>query len=107
VKAESALGNAVVSGLPYIRAEVVYAIRNEMAQTVEDVLARRLGLQLFDWRKSMVAAPVVADLLARELKWSRALRDLAVANYVDKIRGFLSALGLVEEAAAAASGAKA
>ena len=107
VQAESALGNAVVAGLPYIRAEVVYAIRNEMAQTIEDILARRLGLQLFDWRKSMTAAPVVADLLARELKWSRALRDLAVANYVDKIRGFLSALGLVEEVAAAASSAKA
>jgi glycerol-3-phosphate dehydrogenase len=96
VNEDAGLGELVVAGLPYIRAEVVYTIREEMAQTVEDVLARRLGLQMFDWRKAMEAAPTVADLLATELAWTSEKRNAAVADYVGKISGFLSALGLSE-----------
>jgi glycerol-3-phosphate dehydrogenase len=93
-RVDASLGTALVAGLPHIRAEVVYAIRNEMAQTIEDILARRLGLQLFDWRKSIEAAPVVGDLLAAELRWTGEMHDAAVASYTEKIRGFLRALGL-------------
>jgi glycerol-3-phosphate dehydrogenase len=89
---DATLGEALVAGLPHIRAEVAYAIRKEMAQTIEDILARRLGLQLFDWRKAMEAAPTVGDLLAAELRWTREQRDAAVNSYVEKIRGFLAAL---------------
>jgi glycerol-3-phosphate dehydrogenase len=98
-RAETSLAAPLVAGLPHIRAEVVYSIRNEMAQTIEDILARRLGLQLFDWRKSIRAAPVVADLLAQELGWAREGRDQAIAGYTSKISGFLKTLGLVEEVA--------
>ena len=35
-----------------IRAEAVYGIREEMAVTIEDLLARRTGIQFFDWRTS-------------------------------------------------------
>jgi glycerol-3-phosphate dehydrogenase len=100
VRADASLGSALVGGLPHLRAEAVYAIRNEMAQTIEDILARRLGLQLFDWRKAIEAAPTAADLLARELGWARERRDEAVASYAGKIRGFLGALGLPERVAA-------
>jgi hypothetical protein len=59
-----------------------------------------LGLQLFDWRKAIEAAPAVADLLARELGWARDRCDEAVASYTGMIRGFLAVLGLPERAAA-------
>ena len=98
-RADTSLAAALVPGLPHIRAEVAYAIRNEMAQTIEDILARRLGLQLFDWRASILAAPVVADLLAQELAWPREERDRAIAGYTSKISGFLKTLGLAEEIA--------
>jgi hypothetical protein len=52
----------LIEGAPPIRAEVVYAVRHEMALTVEDVIARRIGLELYDWRMSIEAAPIVADL---------------------------------------------
>jgi glycerol-3-phosphate dehydrogenase len=51
----------------YIKAEVVWAVRNEMAMTVEDVLARRLRLLFLDARAALEAAPAVAALMAREL----------------------------------------
>jgi glycerol-3-phosphate dehydrogenase len=93
------LSKSLVAGLPYLQAEVVYAIRQEMAQTIEDILARRLGLQMFDWRKSLEAAPVVGDLLAKELGWAREHSEEAVATYTRKIAGYLKTLGLAEKAA--------
>jgi glycerol-3-phosphate dehydrogenase len=98
-RADASLAARLVEGTPHIRAEVVYAVRKEMAQTIEDILARRLGLQLFDWRKSIHAAPVVGALLAGELAWPRERQDQAVADYISKINNFLTTLGLTEEAA--------
>lgn len=49
------------------RAEVVWHVREEMARTVEDVLARRTRTLLLDARASAEAAPAVAALMAEEL----------------------------------------
>ena len=84
----------LVEGFPAIRAEVVYGAREEMAMTIEDILARRIGLQLFDWRKAIEAAPAVAGLLARELNWSEEGTSAATASYKAKTEEFLRELGL-------------
>jgi len=59
-----------------IHGEVVWAVRNEMARTIEDFLARRRRILLLDARVSMDIAPVVADIMAAELKqdinWKRS-----------------------------------
>jgi glycerol-3-phosphate dehydrogenase len=68
-----------------IQAEVVYCARMEMAMTLEDVLARRLGLQFFSWELGTAGASVVAELLARELGWSTDQKLLAIDEYVSKI----------------------
>lgn len=67
--------------LPHRVSEVVWAARNEMARTVEDVLARRTRSLLLDARASMEAAPLVADVLARELKQNVAWRDGQISAY--------------------------
>ena len=48
--------------------EVVWAVRNEMARTVDDVLARRTRSLLLDARAAAEAAPRVAALMADELE---------------------------------------
>jgi glycerol-3-phosphate dehydrogenase len=53
--------------LPYTAAEVVYAVREEMARTVEDVLSRRTRALLLDARAAQRAAPLVAGIMAQEL----------------------------------------
>lgn len=75
--------------LPYIAAEVIWATRNEMARTVEDVLARRTRALFLDARAAMDMAPAVARLMAAELmkddKWEKeqVLSFLTVAkNYL-------------------------
>ena len=77
-----------------IRAEVVYAVRYEMAATIEDVLARRVGMQFYSWTDCIDAAPVVGSLMKKELEWTKAATREAVASYVQKIHHFLDSAGL-------------
>jgi glycerol-3-phosphate dehydrogenase len=53
--------------LPYIAAEVIWAARQEMARSVEDVLARRTRALFLNAHAAMAMAPEVARLLAAEL----------------------------------------
>ncbi len=57
--------------LQIYKSQVVWAVRKEMARTVEDVLARRTRALFLDARESLRIAPEVADLMARELDKGR------------------------------------
>ena len=61
------LAEPIHANLGYRGAEVVWAVRHEMARSVEDVLARRTRSLLLDARASIEAAPRVAELMAAEL----------------------------------------
>lgn len=84
---EAELSGLLHPALPYLRAEVAWGARREMARTVEDVLSRRTRALLLDARASAECAPLVARLLARELgrdeAWQKAqveaFRKLAAA----------------------------
>jgi glycerol-3-phosphate dehydrogenase len=80
------LAAPIVEGYPGIQAEVVYAIRYEMAVSIEDVLARRIGLQWFSWESAIAAAPVVGAYFAREYGWTPAQTQQAVREYTGKLK---------------------
>ena len=82
VAADPALGGRLVDGLPTLRAEVVYAVRHEMATTVDDVLTRRTRARLFDRGAAMRAAPVVAELMAAELGWTTDEQQRQVDHFI-------------------------
>jgi len=82
--------------LPVIHAEFVYCIRNEMVETIEDLLARRTGLQLYSWRDALQIAPLAGSLLAKEKGWDAEKEASAVTEYADKIRDFLQELEVSE-----------
>ncbi len=67
MKEEPSLRGLLIPSLPYTKAEVIWAVRNEMALTVEDVLARRIRLLFLDARAAIKAAPEVARIMAGEL----------------------------------------
>jgi glycerol-3-phosphate dehydrogenase len=81
VAADPALGERLVPTLPYLRAEAVFAVRHEMATTLDDVLLRRTRAHLFDRPATLAAAPDVAALMARELGWSPAEIERQVEAY--------------------------
>ena len=81
IQADPSLGEHLVAGLPYLKAEVVFAARFEMAQSVDDVLSRRTRARLYGRDDSMAAADEVARLLAVELGWDGATADASAAEY--------------------------
>ena len=73
----------------YTRAEVIWAVRHEMALTVEDVLARRLRLLFLDARAAMEAAPLVAQLMAKEMGKDASWEVQEVAAFRDVASGYI------------------
>src|SRR5580700_5956924 len=92
-RADRALALPLVEGEAPIRAQVVYAVRNEMALTIEDILARRIGLQLFGWRLAIQAAPTVASLLRQEFGWGPEQEQRALEQYVANVNHLLESAG--------------
>jgi glycerol-3-phosphate dehydrogenase len=103
VKADVTLGQRLVPNHPMIRAEVVYAAREELAATIEDILARRLGVQFYSWRAAREAAPGVGAILGAELGWSSDQTKSAVEAYVAHINRLFDLAGLPREASGAAA----
>ena len=84
IDTDPSLAEPLVEGLPYVRAEAVHAVLNEMATSIDDILTRRTRARLADRRASLAAAPDVADLIAPLLGWSREQRDASLAEFVEE-----------------------
>jgi len=80
------LGEPLVAPLPETRAEVVQAVENEWALTLEDVLRRRTQVALKDGSAGASVAGEVATLMADALGWDRAAARAAADDYVQAVR---------------------
>jgi glycerol-3-phosphate dehydrogenase len=81
MRATPSLAAPLHEQLPYTGAEVVWATRQEMARTVEDVLARRTRALFLNARAAEAMAPEVARLMAGELGWDTARQSAEVAAF--------------------------
>jgi glycerol-3-phosphate dehydrogenase len=70
-------------------AEVVWAVREEMAVTVEDVLARRVRALYLDARASMEMAPKVANIMAQELEKDETWAKGQVEEFVELANSYI------------------
>ena len=78
---DARLAEPLVPGLPYIKAEAVYAARSEMAVTLDDVLSRRTRARLFDRPAAVAAADDVARLIAGDMGWDDTEVERQVADF--------------------------
>ncbi|MDP8207093.1 MAG: glycerol-3-phosphate dehydrogenase/oxidase [Candidatus Electryonea clarkiae] len=83
------LGKYLHERLPITGAMVVWAAREEMAQTIEDVLARRTRCLLLDARASSEIAEDVAKILADELGKNKAWIKSQVKEYQELVTNYL------------------
>ncbi|MFN2358102.1 MAG: glycerol-3-phosphate dehydrogenase/oxidase [Desulfotignum sp.] len=83
VSADPGLGDKLHKDLPYIKAEVVWSVRREMARTVEDFLVRRSRALVLDARAAMDMAPDVAHLMAGELGYDDTWEDSQISDFTD------------------------
>src|SRR5205085_9063536 len=81
IEQDPRLGERLHAALPYLKAEVIWAARQEMALTVEDVLARRTRALFLNARATLEMAPSVAELMASELAWDDNMRKKHLAAF--------------------------
>lgn len=90
VKSNPALKEKLDSNYPYIKAEIIYTVRHEMAITPRDILARRIRMEITDWRATLKCLPEVADLMGEELGWSSDLKEKHIQEYSQEIKQFMA-----------------
>lgn len=86
---DATLGQTLDPELPYTAAEVIWAAREEMARTIEDILARRTRALFLNARSAARMAPRVAALLARELGQDAGWQKDQVETFAKVAAGFL------------------
>jgi len=74
--------------LPILAAEVIWAVRHEMARTLTDVLARRTRSLFLDANASIEMAPAVANLMAQELGRDSAWQDAQIKAFTQLAQGY-------------------
>ena len=67
---------------PYTAAEVVWAIREEMALKIEDILSRRMRVLVLDAKAALEMAPRVAEILEKELSRDALWKDAELEDFV-------------------------
>jgi len=67
--------------LPYTRAEIVWICRYEMPLNLEDILARRTRSLLIDARASIEVAPVIAEIMAEEMRYDDRWKEQQIEEY--------------------------
>ena len=84
----------VIAGLPYTGAEMVYAAREEMAQTLTDVLARRTRAKIQRAQPTMAAAHAAANLIAAEMGWDEQHASEQAEDFIEACQKELLTAGL-------------
>lgn len=75
--------------LSYRKAEIIWMIRNEMPQTIEDVLARRTRALPLNARAAIELAPQIAEIMADELKKDKSWIDAQVKQFKEIAENYL------------------
>jgi len=86
---DAALAEKIHPQYLYSKAEVKWMVQNEMAVTVEDMLARRIRLLFLDAKAAMEAAETVAEIMAAEMNKDKQWINEQVATFINLAKGYL------------------
>lgn len=78
---DSSLSKPLGGGLPYLRAEIHYAVSHEGARSVEDVVARRTRISFEAHENGAALLEDIADIIAPLLDWNRKQRAESIDRY--------------------------
>lgn len=82
------LGEKLHPEFGFVKAEVIWAVREEMARTVEDVLARRIRALFLNAHVSIEMAENVAGLMAEELEWGPEKTKTEIEKFTKLAQGY-------------------
>lgn len=89
IKEDISLTGKIHPSYPYTKAELKYVIQNEMALTIEDVLARRIRLLFLDAKAAMEAAPLVVKFLCAENGKDEKWQQEQLQQFEQLAKGYL------------------
>jgi len=87
-KAQPRFGVPIVDGFPYLECEIDWMVDREMAVTVTDVLTTRTRLAYLNVDAARVAAPKVANIMAKRLRWGWAEKRRQLSDAIQCLDEF-------------------
>ena len=91
IRSQPSLGAPLHGDLPYVEAQVIWAVRMEMARTLVDVLSRRLRALTLNARAALEMAPRVAALMRDELRRDDAWAETELRRFRELAQQYLPA----------------
>lgn len=79
---------------PFIAAEVIYTVQEEMACMLRDFFARRIRLELLDWQTTYNIVPKVAELMGAQLQWTEEQKQNNIEEYQSLLKSFMTSAGV-------------
>lgn len=92
IKEVPSLAKKIDSDLPYLKAEIYYAVSHEGARSVEDVISRRTRIAFEAHNQGLDLADAIAEIISPVLGWSTKERKASVAAYELLVERELAAL---------------
>ncbi len=89
IRSDPALAQPIHPDLRPRAGEIIWAVREEMARTVDDVLARRTRSLILNARAAVEAAPLVAKLMATELGRDEGWVEAQVESFTEMAGGYI------------------
>jgi len=83
------LAEKIFDDPPVYAAEIYFAVKYEMARTIEDFLSRRTRLLLLDARGSLAVAAVTAKLMAKYLGRNRKWQKTQIEEYTKLAENYI------------------
>ena len=83
LKHDASLAEKIHANYSFTKAQIVYAVKYEMAICIEDILARRIRLLFLDARLAIELAPMVASIIAPYLQKDKNWEAAEVATFTE------------------------
>jgi glycerol-3-phosphate dehydrogenase len=91
IKEDETLKEKILNTHNFIKAEIIYCLRYELTPHLIDMFCRRTEMSLWiSHKKAHEAALTVANIMAKELHWSDAKKELEIKAYFDYIKKTVS-----------------
>lgn len=80
-RSDAELFQEVIPNLPYLKAEILYAVTHEGARSIDDVFSRRTRIAFEAPDQGLSVIDNVADLIAPHLGWSVTQKKASIQEY--------------------------
>jgi glycerol-3-phosphate dehydrogenase len=89
LKLENGFDRQIHSDLPFVEAQIRYAIKYEMARNLDDIMARRIRILFLDAKAAIESVNFVAEILQQELLISDTEKYKQIKDFVEIADNYL------------------